>query len=142
MTNLFLIARISGRTVAINSDQVDSVVDIAEIVPVPKSPAQVSGLAALRSRVVTVINTCAALGLPSCAGCNQRAVITRADGHHYAILVDALEDVAPFALSPMAGGIAIEGGWAEAACGVVNYGGDAVLAIDLRALIPGNAAAA
>lgn len=142
MTNLFLIARIAGRTVAINSDQVDSVVDIAEIVPVPRGCAEVRGLAALRSRVVTVIDTCAALGLPPSESPTLRAVITRADGHHYAILVDALEDVAPFALAPLSGGIAIKGGWRDAACGVVDFDGDAVLAIDLRALIPGGAIAA
>ena len=137
MADLFLIARIAGRTVAIDSNQVDSVVDIGEIIPVPRAGQEVRGLAALRSRVVTVIDTCAALGLPPSGQPTARAVITLVDGHHYAVLVDSLEDVAPFPTLPFAAGVALDGGWARVACGVVERDGDAVLAIDLRLLIPG-----
>lgn len=136
MSELFLIARIAGRTVAINSDQVDSVVDIAEITPVPRTGPEVRGLAALRSRVVMVIDTHAALGLPASDPPPSRAVITVVEGHHYAILVDALEDVAPFARVALTGGIAVDGGWARAGCGIVDRDGDPILAIDLRALVP------
>ncbi len=136
MSELFLIARIAGRTVAINSDQVDSVVDIAEITPVPRTGPEVRGLAALRSRVVMVIDTHAALGLPASDLPPSRAVITVVEGHHYAILVDALEDVAPFARVALTGGIAVDGGWARAGCGIVDRDGDPILAIDLRALVP------
>lgn len=142
MDELFLIARIAGRTVAINSDQVDSVVDIGEITPVPRAGAEVRGLAALRSRVVMVVDTHAALGLADSAVAPSRAVITMVDGHHYAILVDALEDVAPFVRTPLSGGVAVDGGWARVGCGIVNRDGDPVLAVDLRSLIPGNALAA
>lgn len=137
MTQLFLIARIAGRTVAISSDQVDSVVDIAEITPVPRTGAEVRGLAALRSRVVMVIDTHAALGLAASDLPPSRAVITVVDGHHYAVLVDALEDVAPFARAALTDGIAVDGGWSRAGCGIVDRDGDPILAIDLRALIPG-----
>lgn len=137
MSKLFLIARIAGRPVAIDSDQVESVVDIGEITPVPRAPAEVRGLAALRSRVVTVIDTCAALGLPPSPQTLARAVITLVDGHHYAILVDALEDVAPFQLLPLDGGVTLDGGWRRAGCGVIDRDGDPMLAIDLNAIIPG-----
>ncbi len=136
MTELFLIARIAGRTVAINSDQVDSVVDIGEITPVPRTGPEVRGLAALRSRVVMVIDTHAALGLPTSDLPPSRAVITMVEGHHYAILVDALEDVAPFVRTALTNGIAVDGGWARAGCGIVDRDGDPILAIDLRALVP------
>ncbi|MBY0520649.1 MAG: chemotaxis protein CheW [Sphingomonas sp.] len=142
MTQLFLIARIAGRTVAIESTQVDSVVDIGEIVPVPRASHEVRGLAALRSRVVTVIDTCAALGLAAAEQPSARAVITLVDGHHYAVLVDSLEDVAPFDLEPFAMGISLDGGWARVASGIVARESEAVLAIDLRLLIPGAAIAA
>lgn len=142
MAKLFLIARIAGRSVAIDSDQVDSVVDIGAITPVPRAAAEVRGLTALRSRVVMVIDTCAALGLAPPEVQPTRAVITQIEGHHYAILVEALEDVAPFALAPLSVGFALEGGWRRAGCGVVDREGDPMLAIDLRALIPGLAIAA
>lgn len=141
MADLFLIARIAERPVAIASDQVDSVVDIGEIVPVPAADGRVRGLAALRSKVVTVIDTRAVLGL-ACAECSGRAVITVVDGHHYAILVDALDDVTPCALLPLSGGIVLAEGWRAIGCGVVELGGEPVLAIDLHAMIPGVAQAA
>lgn len=137
MEKLYLIARIAGRAVAIDSNQVESVVDIGEVTPVPMASPEVCGLAALRSRVVTVIDTQVALGLPPTPKQGGRAVITLAEGHHYAVLVDTLEDVAAFSLTPLTGGIAIEGGWQKAGCGVIDRDGDPMLAIDLRSLIPG-----
>jgi purine-binding chemotaxis protein CheW len=137
MTTLFLIAHIAGRAVAIDSAQVESVVDIGTIVPVPRATREVLGLAALRSRVVTVIDTRAALGLPSLDGVAGRAVITLVDGQHYAVLVDSLEDVAPFELAPLSAGFVLDGGWRETGCGIVERDGEPILAIDLRALLPG-----
>jgi len=141
MADLFLIAEIAGRPVAIASDQVESVVDIGEVVPVPRADARVRGLAALRSRVVTVIDTRAVLGLNG-GDMQSRAVITAIEGHHYAVLVDALEDVTPCALQPLAGGIVLDPAWRPIGCGIVELGGEPVLAIELRAMIPGLAVAA
>jgi purine-binding chemotaxis protein CheW len=137
MSELFLIAHIAGRAVAIESRQVESVVDIGAIVPVPGTDRQVRGLAALRSRVVTVIDTHAVLGLPDAEVEATRAVITQVEGHHYAILVDSLEDVAPFDLAPLSPGIVLDRGWRATGCGIVEREGEPILAIDLRALVPG-----
>ncbi|MDH7972221.1 chemotaxis protein CheW [Sphingomonas sp. AR_OL41] len=142
MSRLFLIAQIAGRAVAIDSAQVESVVDIGTIVPVPGAGRQIHGLAALRSRVVTVIDTRVALGLDHAASHATRAVITQHDGHNYAILVDVLEDVAPFDHGPLSSGIVLDAGWRAAGCGIVERDGEPVLVIDLRALIPGAVAVA
>ncbi|MBA3837266.1 MAG: chemotaxis protein CheW [Sphingomonas sp.] len=136
MDGLYLIAMIAERPVAIDSDQVDSVVDIGEIVPVPCAPPEVRGLAALRSRVVTVIDTVAALGLNPSGSAPGRAVITLVDGHYYAVLVDALDDVASFTCEPLDSGVPLEGGWSRVASAIVDRDGEAVLAIDLHRLIP------
>ncbi|MFX7918671.1 chemotaxis protein CheW, partial [Acinetobacter baumannii] len=72
---------------------------------------EVAGLAALRSRVVTVIDPRGSLGLPIVERAKQRAIITVIDGHHYAILVDGLEDVAPFPRLPLDGGVSLDKGW-------------------------------
>ena len=141
MNGLHLLAQVAGRTVAIESGQVESVVDIGEITAVPRASGVVRGLAALRSRVVTVIDTRVALGLPS-DGAAHRAVIIVADGHHYALLVDALEDVAVFQVQPLANGVALDAAWAGIARGLVERDGEPVLAVDLAALIPLAAAAA
>jgi len=137
--HLYLLAQIAGRSVAIDSDQVESVVDIGAVTPVPRASKHVRGLAALRSRVVTVVDTQSALGLPGASDA-RRAVITRVDGHHYAMLVDALDDVAPFELLPMAGGIALDGMWRGASLGIVERDGEPILAINLASLVPGQGA--
>ncbi|WP_294299014.1 chemotaxis protein CheW [uncultured Sphingomonas sp.] len=141
LKELFLIAHIAGRTFAICSEQVESVVDIGEITPVPRAPELVRGLATLRSRVVTVIDTRTALGLES-EGTAARAVIVRVDGHHYAMLVDALDDVSAFDLQPLANGTALAAGWRGTATGIIERDGEPVLAIDLTALVPRAVAAA
>lgn len=136
MSDLFLIAHIAGRGVAIDATQVDSVVDIGEIVAVPRAETFVRGLAALRSRVVTVIDTGIALGLAPTPDAMRRAVITIVDGHHYAILVDSVEDVAPFARLPLSSGLALRGGWASVGTGIVERDGEPLLIIDLAAVLP------
>jgi purine-binding chemotaxis protein CheW len=138
MPHLYLIAQIAGRPVAIDSEQVESVVDIGEVTAVPRASRQVRGLAALRSRVVTVVDTQAALGLESSTTA-RRAVITRVDGHHYALLVEALDDVAPFELRPLSGGIALDAEWRGAGRGIVERDGEPILAIDLASLVPASA---
>ena len=134
---LFLIAHIAGRGVAIDSNQVESVVDIGSVTPTPRAPPHIRGLAALRSRVVTVIDAHAALGLPKLAIAGNRAIITVVDGHHYAVLVDSLEDVAPFVSRELPAGIALDAGWRVAGCGEVERDGEPILMIDLTALIHG-----
>jgi purine-binding chemotaxis protein CheW len=141
MSGLYLIAHVAGRTVAIASNQVESVVDIGEITVVPRAPALVRGLAALRSRVVTVIDTRIALGLTGNHD-TSRAVIVRAEGHSYAMLVDALDDVSPFVMQPLANGLALAPEWRAIARGLVERDGEPILAIDLTALIPTVAIAA
>ena len=142
MTHLYLVAQIAGRAVAIDSDQVESVVDIGEVTAIPRAADHVRGLAALRSRVVTVVDTQSALGLEASGHDAHRAVITQVDGHHYALLVDALDDVAPFELLPLSGGFALDSAWRVAGRGIVERDGEPILAIDLASLVPGHAIAA
>ncbi|HEX4693908.1 chemotaxis protein CheW [Sphingomonas sp.] len=134
---LFLIAQVAGRGVAIDSAQVESVVDIGHVTPTPRVARHIRGLAALRSRVVTVVDAHAALGLPPMGIAGSRAVITVIDGHHYAVLVDSLQDVAAFSAAPLPSGIALDGGWRQVGCGQVERDGEPILAIDLTALVQG-----
>lgn len=142
MSELFLLARIAGRDVAIRSDQVESVVDIGDVVPVPQAAPHVRGLAALRSRVVTVVDPALALGLGRPSALARRAVITRVDGHHYAVLVEDLEDVSPFTLQPLSRALALDAGWAIAAIGLVDREGTPVLALDVARMLGATSMAA
>lgn len=140
--DLFLIARIAGRWVAIDTAQVESVVDLREIVAVPGATAAIRGLAALRSRVVTVVDTGTAIGVDPTPADAVRAVVTWIDGHHYAVLVEALEDVRPFVPQPLSRGLSLDRGWAAIGTGLVERDGEPLLIVDLAALVPTFAAAA
>ena len=114
----------------------ESVVDLGKVVPVPGAAAAVRGLAALRSRVVTVIDTGIALGLEPTPPAICRAIITHVEGHRYAVLVDALEDVAPYVRQSLSG-LLLRAGWAAAGTGLIECDGEPVLVIDLKRLLPG-----
>ena len=133
--SLHLVARIAGRTVAIPSLAVESVVDLDTIVPVPRAAPGVVGIAALRSRVLTVVDPCIALG-GALAGEARRAAVVRVDGHHYAVVADAIDDVAEHAVSPLPPGLALDGCWARAARGLIDLDGEPARVVDPAALLP------
>ena len=133
---LFLIARIAGRSVAFDAAEVDSVVDVDAVVPVPRVDPAVRGLSALRSRVVTVIDTWRMLGLDPSTEKAGRAIITRIADHDYAVLVDALEDVVALTSAPLPPGLALVGGWARAARAMVADARGPMLVLDLAELVP------
>lgn len=132
---LHLVAHIAGRGLLLDAAQVDSVIDIGDVVPAPGSAPGVRGLAALRSRVVTVVDTWTLLDLPRPGADPRRAAVTQIDGHGYAILVDTLEDVASFAIEPVAGGVALGARWARIAIGSAERDGEPMLAVDLHRLV-------
>lgn len=132
---LFLLAHLAGRGVAVDGGEVESVIDVGAIVPVPRAADAVLGVAPLRSRVVTVIDTWRVLGIAR-PDTPPRAIVTRVDGHDYAVLFDSVEDVATLEAAPAPTGLALGGAWARAARGVVDVAGEPVLVIGLDALIP------
>ena len=143
MDALFLIVMIAGERVAMPADHVESVIEIDHITPVPRVAPHVAGLFALRSRVLTIIDSVAALDLGKTpAGAAMQAVIVAFDGHPYGLLVDHVQDVVvgTGAVQPVRA--ALGGGWAKAALGVIEHEGDALLLIDPEILIGGNAAIA
>jgi purine-binding chemotaxis protein CheW len=132
---LHLLAHVGGRAVAVPAEDVDSVVDIASVVAAPRTHPAVRGLAALRSRVVTVIDTWQVLGLPAGAADARRAILTVVDGHHHAVLVDTLEDVAPLEVEPLPAGLALGYRWASVVTGAAEREGEPLLVIDIKRLI-------
>ena len=92
MMSLVLIATIAGERVAIDAAVIEAVVDLWQVVPVPLAAEHVIGVAAVRSRVLTVIDAAAAVGLRAKATGN-RAIVIDAGGHRYALRVDAIAEV-------------------------------------------------
>jgi purine-binding chemotaxis protein CheW len=137
MAELLLIVRLAGERVAFRAADVDSVVEIDAITPVPGAAPHVSGLAALRSRVLTVID-CALSFDPEARPCAQsrEAVMAVVDGHPYALLVDGVEDVVEATGDRQPAG-ALRGGWRRVGIGTVEAAGDLLLLVDIEALVAG-----
>jgi purine-binding chemotaxis protein CheW len=136
MSTLVLIVGLAGQRVAIRAAEVESVVEIAGITPVPGAPPHVVGLAALRSRVVTVIDCAAALGAAAPTPVRAAAVATL-DGHAYALLVDGVEDVVETSGEPRPLPGSVGGEWGRAARESIEAEGDLLLLVDIAALIAG-----
>lgn len=134
-SDLHLIGYLGGRGVLFNARQVDAVVDVGEIVPTPGAAPAVRGITALRSRVVTVIDTWQVLGLPAPTTERHRAVTTSVEGQLYAVLLDGMEDVAPVEVMPLASGVAVGDRWSMVAAGSAVRDGEPMLVVDLPRLI-------
>jgi purine-binding chemotaxis protein CheW len=143
MTQLLLIITIAGERVAIPAADVESVVEIEGLTPVPRAAAHVAGLSALRSRVLTVIDAFASLEV-GCANISglREAIVAQADGHPYALLVETVEDVLEHSGEILPVRTSLAGGWRRVAKGMVEAGGDLLLLIDTQALLTGPTAQA
>jgi purine-binding chemotaxis protein CheW len=133
--SLVLVLTLAGQRVALLADEMESVVEIEAVAPVPGAAPHVAGLSALRSRVLTVIDARASLGLGPTSS-PRDAVVGTVDGHTYALLVDVVEDVVEAGeIRPLAASAGP--GWSRVARGAVEAGGDLMLLLDLAALVAG-----
>ena len=140
MAELLLIVRLGGERIALPAAEVDSVVEIDALTPVPGAAGHVAGLAALRSRVLTVIDCLASLD-PSrrLAEGHSEAVMAVIDGHPSALLVEAVEDVVEASGERQAPAGSLAGGWRRIGRATVEAEGDLLLLADIEALVAGPA---
>jgi purine-binding chemotaxis protein CheW len=143
MADLLLIARLAGRRVAFPASEVEGVVELEGLTPAPRAAAHVAGLSALRSRVLTVIDGPAALGLgrTDIADTVGDAIVVPSGGHPYALLVDEVEDVLEAAGPPAPPRAPIGAGWDRVAIGMVEAEGDLLLLVDPHLIVAGPAVA-
>jgi len=140
MNELLLIVSIAGSRVALLAADVESVVEIDTLIPVPRAPAHLAGLSALRSRVLTVIDCQRSLELGSTDLTNgelHEAAVVELDGHHYALTVDAVEDVVEALSDPAPIRAAMGDGWERASKGMVETDEGPILLVDIAAVIAG-----
>ena len=144
MSQLLLIVSIGGSRVAFPSAAVESVVELDTLIPVPRAAAHVAGLSALRSRVLTVIDTVRSLdlGTSDCTDGIREAAVVELDGHHYALIVDSVEDVVEALSEPTPIRAAMGEGWERVALGMVETEDGPLLLVDVAALIAGPASEA
>jgi purine-binding chemotaxis protein CheW len=141
MNELYLIVGIAGEKVAFRASDVQSVVEIDRITPAPRAPAYIAGLAALRSRALTVIDCVRSLEFEHEEGHqpSHKAAVIEHQGHLYALLVDFVEDVVEAKSEPDSVPAELSGGWHRVARGMVETDIGVMLVIDLAAMIAGPA---
>ena len=139
MSQLLLIVSIAGSRVAFPSAAIESVVELDTLIPVPRAAPHVAGLSALRSRVLTVIDTVRSLDLgdSDCSDGIREAAVVEYDGHHYALIVDTVEDVVEALSDPAPIRAAMGEGWERVSLGMVETEEGPLLLIDVAALIAG-----
>lgn len=139
MNELLLIVTVAGQRVALPSTAVESVVELDTLIPVPRAAPHVAGLSALRSRVLTVIDCMRSLDLGTSDTSDgiREAAVVELDGHHYALIVDIVEDVVEALGEPSPVRAAMGDGWERVSVGMVETEVGPLLLIDVEALVSG-----
>jgi purine-binding chemotaxis protein CheW len=139
LSELLLVVTIADERVALPSAAVESVVELDTLIPVPRAAPHVAGLSALRSRVLTVIDCRRSLelGETDCSDGIREAAVVELEGHHYALLVDLVEDVIEALSEPVPVRAAMGAGWERAALGMVETEDGPLLVVDVAALVAG-----
>ncbi|QJQ32974.1 chemotaxis protein CheW [Sphingomonas lacunae] len=125
--SLHLLCLIGGSTVAFPAAEIEAVVSVDAIVPVPGAPSMVRGLAAMRSRLLTVLDCPLMVGAPH-ERAGLMAVITVA-GHGYGLLIDDVVDVVELTLvEPLPG--RPDAAWQKLQPMLADHHGEPVLVVD------------
>ena len=138
MTALYLIAHINGCRVAIESDRVESIVHVPDIVAVPKSDPSVAGLFALRSRVLTLIDSqFIVTGMRRQLEKGCLAVVAEIGGHHFGLAVDRVEDVVSISSDDIQTAIQPSDIWKSIISETASVDGELVMILDPSKLVAG-----
>ncbi len=143
MASLFLIAHINGCRVAIDSTVIESLVHVHDVIAVPKCDPSVAGLFALRSRVLTLIDSqYLVTGQQQPLKKGALAVVAEIAGHHYGLLVESVEDVVSIPDEQIEDHISPPSDWAPLVTRIASVDGDMVMILDTTQLINGEEALA
>lgn len=135
-SQLFLFANIADTAIAIPTDELEAVVHLGEIIPVARTAPCVRGLAALRSRVLTVIDANARItGELATLNAAPLAIVAEVEGHNYALLIDDVNDICAVeeGIVPVRG--RISKAWAPFARGMVLHEGATHIALSMHDLV-------
>lgn len=143
MTALYLIAHIDGCRVAIESERVESIVHVPDIIPVPQSDPSIAGLFALRSRVLTLIDSqYIVTGERRVLQKGCLAVVAEIGGHHFGLAVDRVEDVVSISSDDIQPAISPADQWKSIISETASVGDDLVMILDPAKLVAGEHALA
>jgi purine-binding chemotaxis protein CheW len=140
MDQSLLLVSVAGELAGIDSAIIRSVVELDAVTPVPRAPSHIAGLAALRSRAMTVVDCRASLELaPLDDHQKHLAVVVEIDEFLYALLIDEVEEVVPLDGNPAEVRADLLPGWARAALGMIETSIGPALMLDPARLIEGPA---
>lgn len=138
MSELLVMIEIAGRRCVLPAHEVSSVIEVGTLTPVPGTPKHISGITALRSQTLTVVDCRHALGLdPADYPTDERAAAVNVGKHAYALVVDRIEDIitAQSETDEIVGGFGSE--WTRVGRGMVETSSGPALMIDPERLIAG-----
>lgn len=138
MNDLMVMVRIAGRHCALPAHEVSAIIEVGTVTSVPRSPDFIAGIAALRSQALTVVDCRLAIGFEvSSWPTDTRAAVVKIDGHTFALVVDAIEDITTRVTEPehVTGGFGSN--WARVATGMIETTLGPALLLDLQTLIEG-----
>jgi purine-binding chemotaxis protein CheW len=136
MAELYLIATISGALVAIDAKKVESVVRVDEIEKIPCCSQLVAGLYALRSRVLTIIDSqylVTGVSKPVLAG--STAVVVSIAGHSYGLIVDKTDDAVTFDEVKYVENVSLDTAWQQITSGVILHKDQLLMIVEIEKLI-------
>jgi purine-binding chemotaxis protein CheW len=136
MDQLYLFATLAGTRIAVAAEEVEAVVKLTEISPVPGMGAHVAGLSALRSRVLTIVDVAALVhGAPTPPERRGLAIISDISGHSYGLMVDTVTDICtvPGGQLPLRG--QLDSDWFPYARAIVERDGEPWLLVSLTDMI-------
>jgi purine-binding chemotaxis protein CheW len=131
MNEILILAQIADRPCAFRASDVETVIEVQAITPIPRAPPHILGLTTLRSQALTVLDCRAIAGEnPEDFSTDSRAVAVQTGAHSYALRVDEVRDVAMMASEP----VQISGGfgdiWSEFAEGMAETDAGPVLVLN------------
>lgn len=131
-----LLVQLAGQRIALPALEVDSVIELDKITPVPGAPSHIIGITSLRSRALTVIDCAKVLGANGYDGDDtKQAVVFNFEGHDYALLVDEVEEVAEALTEPAP----VPGGagelWSKISDGLIETNVGPAMLIDTNTFI-------
>lgn len=142
MDQLYLLATLADTRIAVETGEVEAVVRLTDISPVPGMGAHVAGLSALRSRVLTIVDVAALIcGKATPVERRGLAIIANISGHSYGLMVDGVSDICrvPEGELPLRG--QLDPAWAPYVRALVEHEGHPWLLVSLAAFIEGGALA-
>ncbi|MEJ2344746.1 MAG: chemotaxis protein CheW [Gammaproteobacteria bacterium] len=129
--------KLDNETYGINVMQVQEVLRVTEIAPVPGAPDYVLGIINLRGNVVTVLDTRTRFGLmPQEPDESSRVVVIEADHTVVGILVDSVAEVVELRRSAIESSPSVGNDESSKYIeGVANHDGDLLILVDINKLL-------